>query len=250
MVGAAICLLGTGGWRVSRDRVDIRGSTFTPTRVTGSVGDVWWELGADPGAVRLDPVPLAARYLRPFDLQLVSRPRARFDGTVTVGGESFGLDGAPGTISHYWGRRLPDSWVWVSADGLGAGGGLVEAALIRTRMWGVPGGGVSGGYMMTCGEGGSRQVVAPAYGKISAIGDRTGFELTARAPGRRLRVRAQARAERYNDLGEGIHQTLLGDVQVDGLGALAGGAGLEVRGAPFRAGLPLGLDGSGASGAG
>jgi len=34
----------------------------------------------------------------------------------------------------------------------------------------------------------------------------------------------------YNDLGEGIHQTLLGDATVDGLGSCVGRAGLEVRG--------------------
>ena len=48
--------------------------------------------------------------------------------------------------------------------------------------------------------------------------------------GRGMHLVASAPRTAYNDLGEGIHQTLLGDATVDGLGSCVGRAGLEVRG--------------------
>jgi hypothetical protein len=48
--------------------------------------------------------------------------------------------------------------------------------------------------------------------------------------GELIRLDCRAAPEQYNDLGEGIRQTLLGTCRVDGATAVSGSAGLEVRG--------------------
>ena len=217
-------------WHDSDATVHVDGCTLTPGSASGAVDDVRWDLTCDPGETRLDPVPQPAKVLHPFDLQLAGRPRARFTGLIEVAGETFTLVDARGTLNHYWGRRLPDSWVWLSADGLGDGDGVLEAAIIRTRLWGLGRRGLIGGYAMI--DDGSRttQILAPTYGHLSVNGAPESFEMKAWARGRTVRLTASAPRSAYNDLGEGIRQTLLGDVAVDGWGSVRGSAGLEFRG--------------------
>jgi hypothetical protein len=217
-------------WRDSSATVHVDGCTLTPVSTSGAVDDVRWDLTCDPGETRLDPVPLPAKVLHPFDLQLAGRPRARFTGSIEVAGETFTLADARGTLNHYWGRRLPDSWVWVSADGLGDGDGMVEAAIIRTRLWGRGRRGLIGGYAMVDDGRRTTQILAPTYGHLTVAGTQESFELSAWTRGRKVRLTASAPRSAYNDLGEGIHQTLLGDVAVDGWGSSRGSAGLEFRG--------------------
>jgi hypothetical protein len=45
-----------------------------------------------------------------------------------------------------------------------------------------------------------------------------------------VRLTATAPHHAYNDLGQGIRQTLLGNLSVDGWGSSVGQAGLELRG--------------------
>ena len=217
-------------WWEGAAAVHVNECALTPGCASGAVNDVRWDLTCDPGEARLDPVPLPAKLLHPFDLQLAGRPRTRFTGTIEVAGEAFTLIDAHGTLNHYWGRRLPDSWVWVSADGLGDGNGVVEAALIRTRLWGHGRRGLIGGYAMI--DDGSRrtQILAPTYGHLSVDGTQECFEINAWSRGRKVALTARAPRSAYNDLGEGIRQTLLGDVAVDGLGSSRRSAGLEARG--------------------
>lgn len=220
----------TDTWRDSDATVHVNGCTLTPASASGAVDDVSWDLTYDPGETRLDPVPLPAKVLHPFDLQLAGRPRSQFTGSIEVAGETFTLIDARGTLNHYWGRRLPDAWVWVSADGIGDRDGVVEAALIRTRLWGHRRRGVIGGYAMIDDGGRTRQILAPTYGHLSVNGTSELFEINARTRGRKVTLTASAPRSAYNDLGEGIRQTLLGDVAVDGWGSSRGSAGLEVRG--------------------
>ncbi len=217
-------------WRVVGDVVDIAGCTFTPSLLTGSVDDITWSLVSSPGESRIDPVPGPARVLHPFDLELVVRPRACISGQIEVAGETFELTDAPATLTHYWGRRLPDAWTWVSADGLGDGDVAVEAAVLRTRLWGRPRASITGGYVVVDDGGSTSRVIAPVYGLVSGWGDAQRFGIRARAWGRGITISGGASASAYNDLGEGIAQTLLGDLSVTGWGECTGRAGLEFRG--------------------
>ena len=102
----------SGVWREDGTGVEICGCTLTPGHGSGELEDVRWDLAFAPGPWVLQPAPVLARLSHPFDLELVARPRARFSGTVTVGGETFRVDDVAGTLVHYWGRRLPDAWLW------------------------------------------------------------------------------------------------------------------------------------------
>ena len=59
---------------------------------------------------------------------------------------------------------------------------------------------------------------------------RVAFGIRARSVGRETHLTARAPRTSFNDLGEGIHQTLLGDLTLDGWGSCSGRAGLEIRG--------------------
>ena len=224
----------SGSWRASGDTVEITGCILTPTHATGALEDVRWQLACVPGPWLLEPAPRLARLLHPFDLELTARPRARFTGSVVVAGETFHLDDATGTLVHYWGRRLPDSWLWVSADGVGDDDASVEAAVFQSRLWGWAKPAITAGYVVVDGGGRREQVIAPVYGRVAARGDETEFEIRAARWGRALHLTGRAPRQSYNDLGEGIQQTLHGDLTVDGWGSCRGRAGLEVRGGVRR----------------
>ena len=78
-------------------------------------------------------------------------------------------------------------------------------------------------------------VIAPAYGRITALGTESTFHIHARNLTQSLHLTAHAERDSYNDLGEGMPQALLGDLDVDGLGTCLGRAGLEVRGGCWSA---------------
>ena len=85
-----------------------------------------------------DHAPDLVARLEPFDTTLVVWPDAKFTGTVLVGDERFDVDGVPGSFYHYWGRRLPDRWVWLSATQFdGRADRRVEGVFgVSTRLFG------------------------------------------------------------------------------------------------------------------
>jgi hypothetical protein len=104
-------------------RVD--GATLEPNHATGRIETdeltASWELGfEDPGQPfhhlpyeRLYDAPLPrTKFLSPY-------PTARFDGTVTVGGERLEVAGWPGMIGHNWGAEHAERWVWIQGADLG-----------------------------------------------------------------------------------------------------------------------------------
>lgn len=67
----------TAQWGESAVAIDIAGCSLTPTRATGVVHDVRWDLHCDAGSERLEPTSRAAQLLNNYDLQLAARTRAR-----------------------------------------------------------------------------------------------------------------------------------------------------------------------------
>src|SRR5437899_1899480 len=123
-------------WSANRAEVAIADNLLTEQASRGHVDDVEWDLRYDPGSARVAPaVPLLSAF-HPFDLELISRPRVVFDGYVSVAGERFNVAEVEGLLTHYWGRRLPDSWRWLSAGGFGGTDLAVESVLMRSRLWG------------------------------------------------------------------------------------------------------------------
>jgi hypothetical protein len=190
------------------------------------VEDVAWDLRyeAEPG--RAAPgVPLLDRA---FDMSLVSRPRTVFDGYVVVTGERFEVRAVRGSVTHYWGRRLPDRWHWISATAFGDTDLTLEAVLLRTRLWGARPG-MSVGYLWTAEGGRTHMVVSPLSGLITVAGPPTDYTLTARGPRGTMRLACSAPPRAYNDLADGIRQTLLGRCEILGRDLVDSRAGLEFR---------------------
>lgn len=215
-------------WRSTRGEVVVGDCAFTATTSRGAVDDIEWDLRHDGGPARVAPrVPLLSA-LHPFDLELISRPCSHFDGRVTVAGERFDLTDAHGSLTHYWGRRLPDRWHWISANAFSTTDVVVEAVLMRTRLWGVRPA-MSAGYLWMRERGREHTLVSPLNGIITVSGQPQDYTLVARGLGRTTRLRCSAEPERYNDLGEGIRQTLLGTCAIVDHGLTDSRAGLEYR---------------------
>lgn len=222
----------SSSWRTNSTTVAIAGCELGSGASHGAVADIEWRLDYQAGSARIDPAPRALKLLRPLDMQLLSRPQARFQGSVRVGQERFAISDASGMLCHYWGVRLPARWCWVSASNLGDEDGVVEAMLLRSRLWGLPRPQLDTGYCFLTQGDRTRMLVSPLTALMRLQGSRHDFQLHTRplAGGETIRLVCSAAPEQYNDLGEGIRQTLLGTCRVDGATAVSGSAGLEVRG--------------------
>lgn len=219
----------TTSWRIGSG-ITIGDDVLDDRGCSGVVEDVEWNLFYRVEGSRVAPrVPGFSR-LKPFDLDIVIRPRVVFSGHVTVAGQRFDVDETYGTLTHYWGRRLPDRWQWISAGAIDGTGTAVEGMELRTKLWGI-GPGIPIGYLWT--REGEREstLISPLNGLISRSGALTDYLFIGRRPAGVTRLRSAAAPTDYNDLGEGIHQTLLGTCVV-GEGGSELRAGLEYRIAP------------------
>jgi hypothetical protein len=217
-------------WRTEGETVDTADSSFGPKRSSGRVEDVEWDLDVELGSSRIDPAVLPVRLLHPFDMEIASRPRAKFSGQVTVGDRIFPCTDVPGLVSHYWGRRLPDSWWWISANLFEDNDVAVEALLAWTRVWNSARVPMNAGYLWIEHQGAVQQVIHPLNGLMRVEGSPEAFTVRARRLGRpEITLRCVAVPNSYSDLGEGIKQTLLGDCLIEGIGDARGTAGLEFR---------------------
>ena len=221
----------SSSWRINRTTVTIAGCELGPQASRGAVADIEWHLDYEAGSARIDPAPWPLKLLRPLDMQLLSRPQVRFQGSVGVGEERFAISNATGLLCHYWGARLPERWCWISA-GNPEGDGAVEAMLVRSRLWGMPRPRLDTGYCFVSQGNRTRMLISPLTALMDLRGSWHDFQLDARPliGGERIRLDCSATPEQYNDLGEGIRQTLLGTCRLDGAPAVSGSAGLEVRG--------------------
>ncbi len=156
---------------------------------------------------------------------------------MEVGGERFDVAQRPGAVTHYWGRRLADRWVWISAtDFPGQSQRRLEAGLAWTRTWGrapvIP-----VGYIWTTDGEVDDMMRSPVSGLARIVrrspsgADVVSLTMAGVRPfGKRHRITVSAPAATFNDLGETIRQTLLADLSLDGLLARPGAVGFELRG--------------------
>ena len=210
------------GVRVGPAHLDANGSM-------GSAGQIAWDLTWELGATRLAPRPGWLGPLHPFDMELVGRPRAHLRGSVHLGDRTLLLDD-PGTVNHYWGRRLPDSWAWVSVVGSDEDRGFgLEALLVDSRLWGRPPR-IPAGYVWLLEQDRVEQTVVPLTGVVSASAGASHVDITSRRlDGRRHRISCSAASDSFNDAGEGIRQSVLASASLDGRQIVASTAMLELR---------------------
>ena len=212
------------------DRPRVGASSIGAGASSGAAGGIEWDLRYELGPVWVDPgrVLRAMRVFKgAFDLELVSAPTTRFSGRVTVDGRVFTFDDVPGLVAHYWGARLPPRWHWFSVNTPSLD---VDAIVSHSRLWGLPGPTVAAGYLYVDDRSKRRMIVSPLNGVVRASGlPGDVADLTAWSPSGRTRLRFSAPRAAFNDLGEGILQTLVGTLEIAGE-RHEGIAGIEIRG--------------------
>lgn len=217
-------------WSAGAEGIRIGESHLDATGSAGSAGDVRWEVRWDLGAPRLAPRPDWFGPLHPFDMELVARPHARLRGLLRLGPRTIKIDGA-GLVSHYWGRRLPDRWTWISSSGFDDDPeARLEVLLVSSRLWGGPLH-VPAGYVWLSEGGHVQETVEPLTGAIRLSRDGHAARITSlRADGRRHTIDCSAPSATFNDVGDGVQQTLSADLSLDGRLRATGSVGLEFRG--------------------
>jgi hypothetical protein len=217
-------------WNTNEPYVSIGDCRFGPGSTCGAVNDIRWDLSYELGPDRLHPATPPLSWLHPFDTEIINRPQARFTGSIRVGDRSFSVLETPGLVSHYWGRRLMEGWLWISANQFDQPGIAVEAFVARTRLWGLWSPAMKIGYLWVRSPSSSHLVLSPATGIIRVSGGPDAFAVTSRSiTGRSSRLSCTASMDDYIDLGEGIRQTLIGTCAIEGFASARGSAGLEWR---------------------
>ena len=216
-------------WTSSVDGIRIEDAHLSSTGSRGETGGVSWDIDWDLGADRLAPRPSWFGPLHPYDLEIIVRPAAAVRGTLTIDGRETRLDG-PAGVSHYWGRRLPARWTWISATGFDdQPDARVEASLVSTRLWGR-GPGTPAGWVWLRSAGKTEGTLMPLTGVITGPADGRSVRMSSlRLDGRRHMLECSADAEAFNDAEEGIRQTMVADLSLDGRRRASGSVGLEFR---------------------
>jgi hypothetical protein len=224
----------TSDWSASAAEVRIGRTTIQPGRCVGSAEDIAWDLSWHQGEV-LSPLRGLIARVEPFDTTLVVWPNATFTGSIQVGGERFEVSDLPGTFYHYWGRRLADRWIWLSATNFeGHPDQRVEGLFAaRSRLYGRVAAPLPVSLLWTIDGDRRRELVSAVNAMVRVRADRSTVSVDARGIlGARHRLVASWGDVTPNDIGEGIIQTMHADLTVDGVPANRGTVGLEVRGYP------------------
>lgn len=216
---------GSGTPDVSTAGARVGDSVLGTSASTGTSGCVSWDLRYEIGPVWVDPGRMV-RALRPFDMELVSAPGTRFTGRIVVDGRAYAVDATPGLIAHYWGKRLPRRWYWLSVNTPSLD---IDVVVSHARLWSLPGPAIRAGYLYLDDRERRRSIVSPLNGLVRASGQPGGAVIvSAWAPAGNVRLRCAAPPAAFNDLGEGIRQTLIGDCEIGGQ-RISGVAGIETR---------------------
>jgi hypothetical protein len=198
----------------------------------GGCGPISWDLEFDVARATVSAPPAPWRQLGTFDLSLTSWPRAKATGDVTIDGRTDALLDRPSMLCHYWGRRLPQRWLWLSANDFDRPDLAVEASVLRSRAWGrrIP---PTLGYAWLADGSATHMVASPIDGLVRcAPRPAGGVNISVAGLRGRWHLQAWAPGESFVDLGEGIAQSLRADcllVVPSGEAQAQGVATLEVR---------------------
>lgn len=184
---------------------------LTTQRTVGQLSDITWALDIECDDERMEPDVFPGNLLRMPDLILVSAPIARFTGWIRHGSLQFDLKHASGMISHYRGRQLAHEWWWVSANQFDSEGIAVECAVFRSSLWGTPVR-LPFAYLYLRSANERKLIMAPpAIARVNGTPEK--FEIQVQPFGAKaITLRTQGRE--YGDLGDGISNTLVGDLEI------------------------------------
>lgn len=184
---------------------------ITTQRTLGHIGDISWALDIDCADERIDPVLLPDKLLRMTDLAFVSAPLAAFTGWIRYGPLHIDLQSARGMIAHYWGRQLPHEWWWVSANQFDQKDAAVECAVLRSSLWGIPIR-LPLSYLYLQYDNTHKFIISPPA-LVQVTGTPEKFEIQFRSISTKT-ITLKAKGYKYGDLGDGIVNTLVGDLEI------------------------------------
>lgn len=211
-------------------RISHGGNCLTTERTVGQLGEVAWELDIEVGTERIKPDIFPMNLLRLTDLSLISAPFAEFTGWVRHGAYYTDLQRARGMISHYWGRQLPSEWWWVSANQFDREDAVMECTVFRSGLWGIPVRLPLAYLYLKEAEARTWVISPPAIARVTGSPEK--FAIHLRCIGAET-ITLNAMGRDYGDLGDGIINTLVGDLEIRKGGRLVararGTAGLERR---------------------
>ena len=174
-------------------------------------GDVRWHLSLQASPDRIRPQIFPAEQLKFFDMSLESAPTVAFNGWIEHRGERYSVVDAQGMLSHYWGRGLPREWWWISANQFDGADISVECTALRSRVLGTSLHAPLG-YLYYRNGSRTRRLISPPA-RIKVTGSPDAFEVRADSVvGARITLKATGRE--YASLGDGIINTLAGDLEV------------------------------------
>lgn len=121
--------------------IQVAGAVLAPGSLRGSLGDeafpASWDLRFSDAAEPLRHLPYERMYTAklPRTKMLSPHPSARFDGTLTLGGETIEIAGWRGMVGHNWGAEHAERWVWMHAAGFNDNDGdYLDVAAGRVRL--------------------------------------------------------------------------------------------------------------------
>ncbi|MFE9139517.1 hypothetical protein [Streptomyces sp. NPDC007355] len=119
-------------WPGSRQGFVIDEVSATPGRLTGSTGELRWDLTEQAAEAPLFTFPRWSwRYPLLPAAQILPAARASYSGTISYGDTTLRLNGAPGASARIYGHGNAQTWAWLHAD-LG-GGDILEIVTAVSR---------------------------------------------------------------------------------------------------------------------
>nr|WSX75130.1 hypothetical protein OH826_15260 [Streptomyces sp. NBC_00899] len=108
---------GPAAWERPQDGFAAAGVAARPGRLTGSAGDLRWDLAEQPAGAPLFTFPRWS-WRRPLlpAAQMLPAARAAYSGTVSYGTTTLALDGVPGATARIFGHGNAHRWAWLHAD--------------------------------------------------------------------------------------------------------------------------------------
>ena len=95
-----------------------------------------WDLEFESEAPAFRHLPYGFLYSArlPRTKLLTPYPDARYQGTVTVDGETLEIDGWPGMVGHNWGAEHAERWSWIQANEFRESDAYFDAGLGRIKI--------------------------------------------------------------------------------------------------------------------
>ncbi|MEU9298524.1 hypothetical protein [Streptomyces sp. NPDC048266] len=126
---------GPAKWPGAQDGFAAAGVSAVTGRLTGSAGEMRWDLREQATDAPLFTFPRWSwRHPLLPSAQILPAARASYSGTISYGTKTLQLDGAPGASARIYGHGNAHTWAWLHAD-LGGGDILEVVTAASRRRW-------------------------------------------------------------------------------------------------------------------